>query len=227
MPKRVLVVADPPQNGRVDVGRVATQLGLTAAEAEQKLAYPLPEAWSIAANSAEAAVQADALSRAGARVITLRSGALAQVPAAETAERFQVEPQGISWATQEGAKAAFAWASMRSLRQLKASDADLYPSELVEIAGIGHGGPMRVRLLRESVELDWPALMQVLAEQSGLPIDGVADAVSLRPTLIGGIPLTRHFEAAPAPIRARMSDPFEFAGALVCAQRGVLAARPL
>src|SRR5215813_13196278 len=151
MPRRVLVVADPPQNGRADVGVLAKQLGLTGGEMLQKLAYGLPEAWSIAEDSAEAAVQADTLSRAGARVITLRASALAQVPAAETAERFQVGPQGISWATRDGTKAAFAWGSMRSLHHLNTSDTDLYPGELVEIAGIGHGGPLRVRLLRQSV----------------------------------------------------------------------------
>jgi hypothetical protein len=200
---------------------------LTEAEVVQKLAYPLPEAWSIAADSADAAVEADALSRAGVRVITLRTSALAQVPAAETAERFQVEPQGIYWTRCDGGRAALAWSSMRALRNLRAADANLYPSELIEIAGFGHGGPMRVRLLRDSVELDWPALLQVLAEQSGLPTGSGADAISLRPTLICGIPLAKHFVAAPESIRARMADPFEFAGALVCAQLGVLAARPL
>src|SRR5262249_39265864 len=144
---------------------------------------------------------------------------------AESIVRLALEEQGISWSTESG-KGALAWSSIRALFYLRQG-----AHEVLEVAGVSEGGPKRVRLARDAFErapgeADLATLPRLGAERSGVAIDRRADEISLRPTLIGGIPLPNHF-ASPPEIRAHMADPFEFACAFICAQRGVLATRPL
>ena len=292
MPKRVLVVADPPHAATLDRAALAKQLGLPVAEVQQRLTFPLPEVWAIAADSAAAAAQADALARAGAKAVGLRAGVLAHVPAAETVDRFELEDAGIAWTRVSGGKAALAWSSVRALlfmrrqkivetpsrvsgrgrsdaglaqvsdlfggavagamgeaasdlgaglRELsRAPKSDFQLTEVLEIAGMSADGPLRIRLLRDrvdyislgalrqnSVQLNWTSLQRVVSERSALSIDRRAEKIPGRPTVVAGRPLLAHFAGAAESLRARLADPFEFACAFVCAQRGVLAARPL